>query len=201
MTPRQRRQHQKAVEQAAMAPNKRWLGRSVLLTSVQSAWIKSLLTVWGECMGGKTRAEYRLQNRDQFWGKLREEGWCDGQLSRITEALKQARNEGFRGKQAMQRARSILWPVKLSDMIKEAENKDDAEFIELALLKTFNTDDPVYVIGMNYYTTRKKIAELARELQHVAPWLTPEMARERVKWCLQIFQAKAFLVVRESLRG
>lgn len=85
MTPRQRRQHQKAVEQAALAPNKRWLGRSVLLTSVQSAWIKSLLTVWGECMGGKTRAEYRLQNRDQFWGKLREEG---GAMVSYRELLK-----------------------------------------------------------------------------------------------------------------
>lgn len=68
MTPRQQRNHISAIQKAASAPHKRWLGRSLLLTSVQAGWIKSLLTVWGECVGGKTRAEYRLQNCNQFWG-------------------------------------------------------------------------------------------------------------------------------------
>lgn len=201
MTPRQQRNHISAIQKAASAPHKRWLGRSLLLTSVQAGWIKSLLTVWGECVGGKTRAEYRLQNCNQFWGKLKEDGWDESQLTRITEALKLAREEGFSGPQAMGRARAILWPTTLSDMIEEAERHDDADCIEQAVLRTFELEDPVYVIGMNYYTTRKKISDLARELQHAAPWLTPPMARERVKWCLQIFQAKTFIAVRQSLKS
>lgn len=46
-TPRQRMAQQSALEHAAAAPNKRWLGKSILLTGTQSAWIKSLLCVWG----------------------------------------------------------------------------------------------------------------------------------------------------------
>lgn len=199
MTPRQRKAHQKALEIAAAAPRKSWLGRFTPLTNVQSAWIKSFLTIWGESVGGKTRAQYRLENCDQFWEKMKEDGWSDNQLSRITDAISQARAEGFHGVMAMKRARTILWPVTLSDMITESEHKDDADFMERAILGALKSDDPVYVVGLQYYTTRKKISDITRELQVIAPWLTPEKARERVKWCLQIFRAKVFLSARQQL--
>lgn len=45
MTPRQKRQYLEGLGITAMAPRKSWLGKSILLTDVQSGWIKSLLTV------------------------------------------------------------------------------------------------------------------------------------------------------------
>lgn len=48
MTPRQRRNHFEALGKAAAAPRKSWLGKCILLTGIQSGWIKSLLTTWGE---------------------------------------------------------------------------------------------------------------------------------------------------------
>ncbi len=54
MTPRQRRNHIEATGKAASAPRKSWLGKSMLLTSIQSAWIKSLLTTWGDGVSGGT---------------------------------------------------------------------------------------------------------------------------------------------------
>ena len=53
MTPRQRRQHLAGMGIVATAPRKTYLGKFTPLTSVQSAWVKSLLTVWGECVRGK----------------------------------------------------------------------------------------------------------------------------------------------------
>jgi hypothetical protein len=47
MTPRQRRNHIEALGKAAIAPRKSWLGKACF-TGIQSAWIKSLLTTWGE---------------------------------------------------------------------------------------------------------------------------------------------------------
>lgn len=47
MTPRQKRQYFEGLGKTAMAPRKSWLGKSILLNDVQSGWIKSLLTVWG----------------------------------------------------------------------------------------------------------------------------------------------------------
>jgi hypothetical protein len=201
MTPRQRRIHIEGLGKAAAAPRKSYLGKFTPLKSVQSAWIKSLLTVWGECVGGKTRAQYRLENFSQFWSEVKQSEWSDTQLSRITEALGQAREEGFRGVQAALRARSILWPVTLSALIEESERRDDADFIEQIMLNTFDLHDPVYLVGRQFYTTRKKMSDITRELQHVAPWLTDGEARKRVRWCLEIFQAKVFLTVRRQMKS
>lgn len=198
MTPRQRRNHFEALGKAAAAPRKSWLGKFRPLTGVQSGWIKSLLTVWGEVVGGKTRAQYRLENCSQFWSEVKNSEWSDTQLSRITDALSQAREEGFRGVQAALRAKTILWPVTLSDLIEESERRDDSDFIEQAMLGEFDTHDPVYLVGLHFYTTRKKISDITRELQQVAPWLTNGEARKRVRWCLEIFQAKVFLAVRRQ---
>ncbi|TKV21909.1 hypothetical protein FDX01_06260 [Citrobacter sp. wls613] len=75
---------------------------------------------------------------------------------------------------------------------------DDVDFVEQCVLQAFDVNDPVYIIGVSYYTTRKKISDLTRDLQEIAPWLTSHEARERVKWCLQIFKAKVFLVAKNQ---
>lgn len=200
MTPRQRRQHYAGLGIVATAPRKSYLGKFTPLTTIQSAWIASLLTVWGECVGGRTRAQYRLENCRQFWTHAKEAEWSDTQLSRITAAIEQARKEGFRGAQSVARAKTLLWgQLSVREMIEETERRDDADFIEAVMLQTFKSDDPVYLVGMQFYTTRNKISDIARELQSVAPWLTNGEARKRVRWCIEIFKAKTFLAVRRKL--
>ncbi|OAT26708.1 hypothetical protein M976_02869 [Buttiauxella ferragutiae ATCC 51602] len=197
MTPKERRAHHAAIERAAAAPRKSYLGRFTPLNGIQSGWIKSLLNVWGEYAGGKTNAQYRLENCNRFVSKAKDDKWSDSQLSRITAALEQARHEGYKGHEAVRRAHTVLWAVSLSEMIDEVSRQDDADLIEKAVLNAFKPDDPVYCIGLNYYTTRKKISDLSRELQQVAPWLNENEARKRTRWCIQIFQAKVFLSVRK----
>jgi len=200
MTPRQRRQHYAGLGIVATAPRKSYLGKFTPLTTIQSAWIASLLTVWGECVGGRTRAQYRLENCRRFWTYAKEAEWSDTQLSRITAAIEQARKEGFRGAQSVARAKTLLWgQLSVREMIEETERRDDADFIEGVMLQTFKSDDPVYLVGMQFYTTRNKISDIARELQSVAPWLTNGEARKRVRWCIEIFRAKTFLAVRRKL--
>lgn len=198
-TLRQRRAHKSALEQAAAAPNKRWLGKSILLTGIQSAWIASLLTTWGECNRGA--AAPRPPHTHKCWQGLRGGRWSDKALARFTEALTQAREEGFRGERALKRARAILWPVAPVSVIDEAITNDDADFIESCVLEAFDVNDPVYIVGVSYYTTRKKISDLTRDIQQIAPWLTPNEARKRVRWCVEIFRAKVFLSARRNLRA
>ncbi|MFZ4171335.1 hypothetical protein ACEV60_22195 [Enterobacter ludwigii] len=197
MTPRQRRQHTAALEKAASAPRKSWLGKFTPLNGIQSAWIKSLLTVWGEGVRGGTAPAKPCGH--SCWNVIRGRNWSDKALERFTAALTQARDEGFRGQQALNRAHAILWPQPASSVIDNAIHDDDVDFVEQCVLAAFDADDPVYAVGVSYYTTRKKISDITRELQLVAPWLTPEKARERVKWCLQIFRAKTFLEVRHQM--
>lgn len=198
MTPRQRRQYFEGLGKTAMAPRKSWLGKSILLNDVQSGWIKSLLTVWGDSGRGGTAPAKPCGH--SCWNVIRGKNWSDKALERFTAALIQAREEGYRGEQAMRRARSILWPEPPASLIDEAMNSDDAEFMESVVLQAFDLKDPVYIVGRQYYTTRKKIADITRDLQSLAPWLTDNEARKRVRWCLEIFRAKVFLSARKSLR-
>lgn len=99
MTPRQRRNHIEALGIAASAPRKSWLGKSMLLTSIQSAWIKSLLTTWGDGVSGGTAP--RLPRAHACWDVLKGARWSDKALSRFTAALEQARAEGFRGRRRL----------------------------------------------------------------------------------------------------
>ncbi|MGZ0322884.1 hypothetical protein ACTM6B_23685 [Citrobacter freundii] len=199
MTPRQRRNHFEALGKAAAAPRKSWLGKCILLTGIQSGWIKSLLTIWGDGVGGKTAP--RMPRGHACWNVLKGRNWSDKALERFTAALNQAREEGFRGQQAMNRAHSILWPQSPANVIDEALHNDDVDFVEQCVLQALDINDPVYVVGLQYYTTRKKISDITRELQAIAPWLTQEKARERVKWCLQIFRAKVYLSAKALLES
>lgn len=198
MTPRQRRQYFEGLGKTVMAPRKSWLGKSILLNDVQSGWIKSLLTVWGECVRGGTAPAKPCGH--SCWQVIRGKNWSDKALERFTAALNQAREEGYRGEQAMRRARSILWPEPAASVIDEAMTLDDAEFMEDVVLQAFDLKDPVYIVGRQYYTTRKKISDITRDLQSMAPWLTDNEARKRVRWCLEIFRAKVFLSARHALR-
>lgn len=198
MTPRQRRQYFEGLGKTAMAPRKSWLGKSILLNDVQSGWIKSLLTVWGECVRGGTAPAKPCGH--SCWQVIRGKNWSDKALERFTAALNQAREEGYRGEQAMRRARSILWPEPAASLIDEAMTIDDAEFMEDVVLQAFDLKDPVYIVGRQYYTTRKKISDITRDLQSLAPWLTDNEARKRVRWCLEIFRAKVFLSARNALK-
>ena len=195
MTPRQKRAQQAALEKAAAAPRKSYLGRFTPLTSIQSAWIKSLLTIWGEGMRGGTAPQ--KPRAQACWRMLRGARWSDAALEKFTAAITEARKEGFKGDDALERARAILWPQEPISVIDTAAHNDDVDFVEQCVLEAFDVRDPVYVVGTMYYTKRKKISDIAGYLLHVAPWLTPQMARERVKWCLQIFRAKVYLSMKK----
>lgn len=197
MTPRQRRLHQQGLATVAAAPRKSWLGRFTPLTNVQGGWIKSLLSTWGE--GVRGGAAPRMPREHSCWNVIRRGRWSDKALERFTVALEQARNEGFKGEQALKRAHCIIWPQTPSSIIDEAITNDDVDFIEESVLSAFDTNDPVYIVGLQYYTTRRKIADISRELQVIAPWLTDGEARKRVRWCLEIFRAKVFLSSRKLM--
>ena len=101
----------------------------------------------------------------------------------------------------MSRAHDILWPAPSVSIIDAALVNDDVDFVEHCILQAFDVNDPVYIVGVEFYTTRKKISDIARELRTIAPWLTDRAARERVGWCLQIFRAKTFLIVRNEMKS
>lgn len=201
MTPSERKKYTAALQHCAVAPRKSWLGRFTPLTAIQSAWIKTLLTAWGESYGGRTSEQIRIEGQGQeFWDHMRMTEWTDDKARQITEVMQELRGKGLCGPALLFTASRMLFPGALADYIDAASERENAEFMEESILKAFNIHDPIFIIGKRYYTRRQSIAKLARKLQELAPWLTDDKARERVKWCLQIFRAKVFLSVRQNMQ-
>lgn len=197
MTPRQRRQHNAAIEKAASAPRKSWLGKYKPITSIQSAWVKSLLTVWGEGVRGGTAP--KMPHSHSCWHSLKGGRWSDKALEKFTAALNQARDEGFRGQQALDRARDILWPPATTSIIDAAIHNDDVDFVESCVLNALDQRDPVFVVGVDFYARKKRVSEIGRYLQWVAPWLTRQQAEDRVRWCISHFNCAVFLEMKKAL--
>ncbi|EPG5002506.1 hypothetical protein P9911_008165 [Klebsiella oxytoca] len=190
-----------AFHKAATAPRKSYLGRFKPLNDIQAAWIKSLLSAWGDEFGGKTREEYCLGGVG-FWSCLKDEEWSDGRAQKLTDTLKKLHSMGLRGEKLLEATQAIIWPKKsLLEMLTECDKKESNDFIEQAILSILTHDDPVYIVGIDYYTNKKRISEIAKNLTNVAPWLTRKQSEDRARWCLEIFRAKVFLSVRQSMRG
>ncbi len=153
MTPRQRRNHIEALGKAASAPRKSWLGKSMLLTGIQSAWIKSLLTTWGEGVSGEQPHDcLALMHAGMF---LRA---GDGRI-RHCLALQLHWNkleQRIRGPQALNRSHAILWPQPATSIIDEAIHDDDVDFVEQSVLQALDVNDPVYIVGLPVYATTQK---------------------------------------------
>jgi hypothetical protein len=200
MTPRQRRIHQAAIESAASAPRKSWLGKFRPLSSLQSAWVKSLLSIWGECYGGRTSEEAMLGGCG-FWSCLKAEEWSDTQAKHITETLKGLHKIGYRGEALQKMAMEIIWPQKtLSQVIDGSIAQDDCDFVEKCILAALKSHDPVYVVGISFYARRKRISDIAHQLLAVAPWLTRKQAEDRVRWCVTHFNSAVFLAMRAAMK-
>ncbi|WP_243405861.1 hypothetical protein [Salmonella enterica] len=201
MTPRQRRIHRAAIEKVAAAPRKSWLGKFMPMTSVQSAWVKSLLSLWGECYGGKTSEETMLES-SYFWSRIRTEEWSDTQAKRITETLKGLHKIGYRGEALKEMAFAILWPQKSpGEVIDGAVRRDESDFVEKCILSALRADDPVYVVGIDFYARRKRVCDIARYLQEVAPWLNRKQAEDRVRWCVTHFNCAVFFSMKAAMKN
>jgi hypothetical protein len=97
------RRRQCRYSEVAVATHKRYLGRPKL-TGIQSAGLNPAYR-WGKMRGAAPRS---LQAMNA--GELLEEIAGLINLERFTAAIKQAREEGYRGQHALNRAHAILWP-------------------------------------------------------------------------------------------
>lgn len=196
MTPKKRRIYQVALKKVAGAPRKSYLGKYCPLTRIQSAWVKSLLSVWGDCYGGRTREEVRLGG--EFWNELQGAEWSDDAAKRIIETIKGLRKIGYRGDGLLRMAKAILWPKP--SLVNAQMKKDDGDFVERCILDMFSNDDPVYVVGVDFYARHKRISDIGRYLQSVAPWLTRQQAEDRARWCISHFNCAVFMSMKAALR-
>lgn len=184
----------------ATAPRKSYLGRARKLTPVQDRWIRGLLSLWGETYGGSTC--YSLSGGGGMWARIVHEEWNDTQMERFGVVLSQVRALGYTGEELIKKSAEILWPKKsLTSMLKQAENENEADFIEKAIIGAFQKNNPIYIFGKDYYTgIDSSYTNMGKKMHyHYAPFLTPKQCQDRIRWCIDLFNSAAFSAIKDAI--
>ena len=181
----------------AKAPRKSWLGKEKKLTPMQSRWVRAILCVWAEEYGGDG---YSGGDGCGIWKFI--SGWSMEETDRFLKVIEDLRKLGYKGDELLVKAKVILWPKRsISDMIQRANDEDEADFVEKAILKAYSINNPIYVIAHKYYVGRNTVQELANYLEgNIAPWLTNKQCADRVRWCISLFDAKVYAVLQDDLK-
>jgi hypothetical protein len=93
-----------------------------------------------------------------------------------------------------------LWPKPATVAIDAAITEDDVELLNDVYWRYLKRVILFISLALTI-TPPAKISDITREIQLVAPWLTDSEARKRVRWCLEIFRAKAFLSVHKAIHA
>ncbi len=182
----------------AKVPRRSYLGKYRRLTPSQSRWIRSLLNHWGAVFGGS--GTEHLSGGGGMWSMIIT-GWSGDQQEKITNVLTRLRGMGYEGANLIVMAKALLWPKKtLSDIIDDAIDRDEADFMEAIILKSFPKETMVYTIGKNYYKNRQPMVDMARWMQHYhAPHLTEKQCIDRVRWCIDLFNSAVYFTLCAEL--
>ncbi|WP_426577090.1 hypothetical protein ACP179_23240 [Xenorhabdus stockiae] len=184
----------------ASAPRKSYLGKARRLTPAQERWVKAILSLWADEMGGSAYSGgYGGSGCDGIWRFV--SGWSGEQQEKFMDVFDNLRTAGYKGEELLRKAHMILFPKQsLSDMFKRASDIDEANFVEKAILKAFSKSNPVYVLATDYYLRRNTVQTLANYMQSdIALWLTIKQCIDRVKWCISLFHAKIYMVLQDEI--
>ncbi|WP_227136717.1 hypothetical protein [Kosakonia radicincitans] len=188
-----------AWSELAKVPRRSYLGKYRRLKPSQARWVRSLLSLWGSVYGGS--GTEHLSGGGGMWSMIIT-GWSGEQQEKITDVLTRLKKIGYSGENLIVMARAILWPKKsLSEIIASAIDRDEADFMEAVILKSFPKEGLVYEVGKRYYASRQPLVDMARWMQyHYAPFLTEKQCIDRIRWCVELFNSAVFFTLIAELR-
>lgn len=182
----------------ARVPRRSYLGKYRRLKPPQARWVRSLLSLWGSAYGGS--GTEHLSSGGGMWSMIIT-GWSGEQQEKITDVLTRLKKIGYSGENLIVMARAILWPKKsLSEIIANATDRDEADFMEAVILKSFPEENLIYMVGKRYYANRQPLVDMARRMQyHYAPFLTEKQCIDRIRWCVDLFNSAVFFTLIAEL--
>lgn len=162
----------------------------------QQAWVRHLLTVWGDHLGGEDydRGEVNVIGRLMMRCE-----WSEQKGKQIEKIVSQLHCEGLRGEELFRKARDLLIPQSsTANIIALAKESDDAAFVESVLVKTFGKDNPLRNVARLRYCKRKSAQNIGSCLIYYTR-ITPKEARNRVEWAMDIIEGEMFYAIKREM--
>ncbi len=167
------------------------------INTSQRAWIRHLLTVWGDHYSGDEgeRGEINLLGRLMMRCE-----WSDQQAKQIEKVYTRLHCEGLRGEELLRKARDLLLPgSSTGNIIALAKESDDAAFIESVMVKTFGRENPIRYVARLRYCKCKSAQNLIRALSfHTG--ITSKGARNRMEWAESMLEGELFYAVQREMK-
>ena len=162
----------------------------------QQAWVRHLLTVWGDHLGGEDydRGEVNVIGRLMMRCE-----WSEQKGKQIEKIVSQLHCEGLRGEELFRKARDLLMPqTSTANIIALAKESDDAAFVESVLVKTFGKDNPLRNVARLRYCKRKSAQNIGSCLIYYTR-ITPKEARNRLEWAMDIIEGEMFYAIKREM--
>ncbi|WP_312631582.1 hypothetical protein [Pantoea piersonii] len=162
----------------------------------QQAWVRHLLTVWGDHLGGEDydRGEVNVIGRLMMRCE-----WSEQKGKQIEKIVSQLHCEGLRGEALFRKARDLLMPqTSTANIIALAKESDDAAFVESVLVKTFGKDNPLRNVARLRYCKRKSAQNIGSCLIYYTR-ITPKEARNRLEWAMDIIEGEMFYAIKREM--
>ncbi|QII37872.1 hypothetical protein G3M83_09260 [Rouxiella badensis] len=166
------------------------------INTSQRAWIRHLLTVWGDHYSGEEgeRGEINLLGRLMMRCE-----WIEQQAKQIEKVYTRLHCEGLRGDELLREAKNLLLPnTSAGNIIALAKESDDAAFIEAVIVKTFGRENPIRYVARLRYCRRKSAQNLMRALSYHTG-ITSKEARNRMEWAERMLEGELFYAVNREM--
>jgi hypothetical protein len=162
----------------------------------QQAWIRNLLTVWGDHLSGD---EYERGEINVLGRLMMRCEWSEQKARQIERVVTELHCEGYRGEELLRKARDILVPQSSAgNIIALAKESDDAAFMESVIVKTFGRDNPIRSVARLRYCKCKSAQNIAQSLIYFTG-VTPKEARNRMEWAQDILEGELYYAVKREM--
>lgn len=162
----------------------------------QQAWIRHLLTVWGDHLSGD---EYERGEINVIGRLMMRSEWNEQKARHIEKIVTQLHCEGYRGEELHRKARDLLIPQSSTgNIIALAKESDDAAFMESVIVKTFGRDNPIRSVARLRYCKRKSAQSIASSLIYFTG-ISSKEARNRMEWASDIMEGELFYAVKREM--
>ena len=162
----------------------------------QRAWSSSMLSGWGKWAYEGLEGRTKISPIGRFMESVSGRGaiTSDGIVA-IVEGLHQ---RGFTGSELINKASQIIANLKHVDTDKCTD--EEGMFIDRIIMKALGKNSPLLKVAVNHYVYGHRMETIAQYLQKITSGaLTIPQARDRVRWCIRIIEARMYKAIHREL--
>ncbi|ELN2576682.1 DUF1133 family protein [Enterobacter kobei] len=165
------------------------LGFKPRLKPEQRVWIVHMLNAWGRWAYEGMEGGSKLSPIARFMETVSGRGaiTSDG----IVAIMESLHNRGYRGSELIKKMAQIIANLKHSSTEKCSD--EEGMFMDRLILNVLGKKTVLTKVAVNYYVYGHAIETIAQYLQRITRGsLTMPQARDRVRWCISLIEAKIY---------